>query len=345
MFQFYIRTAQSSLKSFIKHRAKFLHSYTLENIHSYGSLKMNCPLVSINVKCINPHEVPGGDKSFIRLEPTNTGFSLKNFSIEYEKKSSNILIKLKKEYEQLVPSDVFLFVEVPHIYDLDLEALQVNVAETEGDQLIIASEKDCHLGKIKSLNTDITSYGAITCKSLLGDGSINAVGHLSIKRLQSKGIDIKSGTVDISAVYCPNFKFQTSHGGIKIDNLHGCGEISADSGDVTIGTLDGDVEITTNSGQINVTIEQCGVANCSSYDGDIDIGLGDSLSAFIESRGKVVDVPEDLLVDGMKEHSSSGYQSFEGSYGDGKSSIQIKTENGHVTFSKKNWFSRFQLED
>lgn len=346
MFKFCILSSASNhIKRLIQHRFVSSHSLTLENIHCYGSLVLKCPQVSAHVKCINPHDVPDGDKAFIHVKSSADNFTLKNFSIHYQKDISCIQIKMEDGYEDNVPNDASLHIEVPHIYNLDIDALQINIAETEGEILKAISQMDCTFGKLKTLQTQVVSAHSILCQNLLGDGSLKAAHHVSIKKLQSKNIDLECESINISAAYCPDFKCRTTSGKINITNMHGSGTITSQSGSVIIGTLDGNLDIQTKSGNIDVVVENCVKTNLISTNGDIEIGLGDSVSAFIESKAQHIDVPEDLLVDGMKEHSSTGCQYFEGRYGDGLNSIVAHTQTGNVSFSKKNWFSKFQFNE
>lgn len=79
----------------------------------------------------------------------------------------------------------------------------------------------------------------------------------------------------------------------------------------------------------------------SSEEGNIEVGLGDSLFAFVDAKGCFIDVSIDLFMDGMKYESSTGFQSFEGKLGNADGAILVKSELGTVGLSRKNWFSMF----
>ena len=320
------------------------NSLTLEGIHCYGSLLIRCPSTPVHIKSINPHDVPDGNKSFISMKSSKDNFNLENFAIDYNKDDSLITIMAKNENRKFISDDI-LHVQVPHIYNIDIEALYINIEETEGDVLKLKSEYDCNLGKIKTHKTDIESNGSLSCEHFFGDGYLKILQDVSVKKIQSTNIVIDANSIDISAVYCPDFKCDTITGKINIENLHGIANISSKSGSISIGTLDGNLNVQTESGNVDITIERSKETSVISESGDINIGLGDNISAFIVAKGKHIDVPEDLLVDGMKEHSSTGNQSFEGRYGDGSSSIETTTNVGSIFFSRKNWFSKFQVID
>merc|ERR1712013_4566 len=321
---------------------------TLSNINTHGSLVMRCPSVNAQIRCINPHEVPNGDKSFLGLlTPEGSPHRLdlhSHFNIHYDKTTSVIHITLPEdELDGDVPC---IHIEVPHVYNLDIEAANVHVVETEGDEINVNARSDCILGKIKALRADIVCGGSLDCNNLYGDGKVEAGGSISMKKLQSKKIDVQAESIDISAAYCLDFTCNTDTYAIKIGDLHGVAQITTNSGDVTVGSLDGDLNVTTKRGNVDVTVEKCNHVNVSTVDGDIEIGVGDNLSAFLEASGAHIDVPEDLLTDGMKYHTSSGAQTFEGRLGAGfVGSIVSKTQHGTVSFARKSWFSKFQFAD
>ena len=77
-----------------------------------------------------------------------------------------------------------------------------------------------------------------------------------------------------------------------------------------------------------------------SNSGDIDTDIGENISSYIEAKGYAIDIPENLLKDDIKSKKSSRTQYFEGKLGDAKSNLNVQTNNGFVSLSKKNWFSK-----
>ena len=320
-------------------------SVTLDDVSCFGSLLIRCPSVSMSIKSINPHEVPNGDRAIVYLKNSDMDISA-YFSILYNQATSVLAINERK-LKDIDGNNISLCVQIPHNYNIDASAYDVDIKEIEGDELIVLSRSHCAFKKIKFLNNNITvSEGDLKCEAIQGNGHVSVHRDVNIGKIQTQNIFIESGRdINICDVYCETVQCKTTSGSINIKNLHGCSTVCTDSGSVMISSSVGNLDVSTTDGHINVNIENCDHAKIKSETGDVFIGLSDSVSAYIEAEASVIDIPEYLLFDGLKRHSSNGSQYFEGKCGDGKSEISVVTSSGEIKFSRKNWFSNFQLED
>ncbi|XP_066931765.1 protein FAM185A-like [Clytia hemisphaerica] len=325
---------------------------TFQNMNHFGSLKYACPKIPVVVQCINPHDVPNGDMAFIKMVDNKDGHEILDLELgKYAKAeycNQQNLLSVSQNLDVISDDrDFSIHIEIPHNYDIEIESEQVSVKETEGKMLKIKSTGNCTLGKIKSGTVDIDVAGDLECKSLLGNGLFILGGEAKFGKIQAKNlsIDNQNGSIDIKSCYCPQMKCTSFAGSIIIGDMHGSSDLNTQSGNISISTLAGSSNITTQQGDINVTVESCKHIFMESDQGNISIGLGDSLAAFLDAVGAYIDVPQDLLVDGMKREESTGIQYFEGKLGDSaENCINAKTLHGTVDFSRKNWFSKFNLD-
>lgn len=340
-FQRIVRRSYSSCKAI---------SSCLTQVNPFGTLVLNCPDVSTTIRPVNPFEVPDGNEARIKITPVDDdrnalpGGLNEYISIDYVGGDKSVLSLQQMDSVQNVAFS--LDVEIPHNYDINVTVLRLDLKETEGDTLIVSSEGDCTLGKIKSDNVNIeVRNGELSCKSLLGSGDIFARNGLKFTKIQSKHLNLEcESDIELSSVYCQQLKCFTSSGRVQLGDMHGYSDLQTDSGLISVSALDGDTNIQTTSGDVSATIEACRNVFVASEQGNINVGLSDHVSAFIEAEGSFVDVPEDLLIDGMKREASSGLHFFEGKLGNADSAILVKTQHGTVSFSRKNWFSRFNTD-
>ena len=317
----------------------------LENISHFGILRVRCPLININIKSIDPHDNPNGDKVYVELKDSKktAGIDMSEFiDVDYDNVSSVLSVT------QICTSmkDLVLNLDLPHHFDVDVEANKINIKETEGNVLKIKSTEDCTLGKIKSFNIDLNINGELTCKNLYGNGIISCKQNIRIGKLQTKDINIESvGSIDINDVYSPRMICESDEGNITFGNFHGSCKLSTNNGDINIGSSSGELTVNSNKGNISVILENFNKCLIHSNTGDIDVGIGENVSSYIEAKGNTIDIPETLLIDGIKGEGSDGTQYFEGKLGDARSNLNVQTNNGFVSFSKKNWFSKFELDD
>lgn len=322
---------------------------SLQNISPFGSIILNCPDVATTIQPINPFEAPDGNEAQFQIsscEQNLLPFNLKEYiDIEYNHKESVIFLQ-QKDLAKSYNGKLLLNVQIPHNYNLDVNALLIDVKETEGDTLKISSNGNCTLGKIKTDNVNISIHnGKLSCTNLFGSGKIFAKNGIHLLKIQSKYLDMYSkGDIELSSVYCPQLKCFTENGNINLGSLHGFSDLQTHSGSISISALDGNTNIQTVSGDVSATIESCNHVFITSEQGNISVGLSEAVSAFLEAEGMFIDVPQDLLVDGMKRESSAGVHYFEGKLGSGESAIQIKTQCGTVDFSRRNWFSKFDTD-
>lgn len=321
---------------------------TFQNLNHFGKLKCKCPSIPVIIKCIDPHEVPNGNMAFLRFQENksqkiiNDDDLITHVNTSYCENSNTLTIN---EKNMILDSNISLVLEIPHNYNIDVHALNVFVKETEGKTLNVVSSGSCKLGKIKSDTVEVTSHGTFDCKALLGNGILNLEQDGNLGKIQSKNLYIRSsGNLNISSCYCPQLKCLSDTGSITIRNLHGSSDIESVSGDVTISSLDGNTSIQTQSGDIDTTIDSCKHVFLQTQQGNINVGVSDSLSAFIDAIGSYIDVPQDLLIDGMKREESTGVQYFEGKLGSSvDNTISVKTIHGTFSISKRDWFSKFNI--
>ena len=323
---------------------------TFHNLNHFGKLKYECPNIPVIIKCIDPHKVPNGDVAFLRFLENESQKIIENdedlinqVNANYCESSNTLTVN---EQNVVLDNDISLVLEIPHNYNIDVHGLDVFVKETEGKSLNVVSSGSCKLGKIKSDNVEVTSHGIFDCKALLGNGILNLEQNGYLGKIQAKNLYIRSsGSLDISSCYCPQLKCSSDTGSITIGNLHGSSDIESVSGDVSVSSLDGNTSIQTQSGDIDTTIDSCKHVFLQSQQGNINIGVSDSLSAFIDVMGSYIDVPQDLLIDGMKREESTGVQYFEGKLGSSvDNTVSVKTIHGTVSISKRDWFSKFNID-
>ena len=345
-----------SKTSFIKKSLKitdlFLKRYltnqpndVLENISHFGILRVRCPLVNINIKSIDPHDNPNGDKVYVELNDSKKNKCIdmsRLIDVDYDHVSSVVSVTQLSSCIK----DLVLNLDLPHHFDIDVEANKINIKETEGNNLKIKSTEDCTLGKIKSFNIDLNISGELICKNLYGNGIISCKQDVRIGKLQTKDINIGSvGSIDIDDIYSPKMICNSDEGNITFGNFHGSCKLNTKNGDINIGSSSGELTANSAKGNISVVLEDFNECLIYSNSGDIDIGIGENVSSYIEAKGNTIDIPETLLIDGIKGEGSDRTQYFEGKLGDAKSNLNIRTNNGFVSLSKKNWFSKFELDD
>ena len=341
---------QHSLRNSIKLRKQLYRTLvTFQNLNHFGQLKCECPNIPVIIQCIDPHEVPNGNMAFVKF--------LENKTLKIIDNDKDLTTLVDTNYcqsshtltvveQSAIGNDISLVIEIPHNYNIDAQALNIFVKETEGKELKLVSNESCKLGKIKSDFIEVTSPGTFECKVLLANGFLNLGHNGNLGKIQAKHLSINSsGNLEISSCYCPHLKCSSDSGSITIGSLHGSSNIETVSGNVSVSSLDGNTSIHTQSGDIDVTLDSCKHVFLQTQQGNINVGISDSLSAFVDAIGGYIDVPQDLLVDGMKREESTGVQYFERKLGSSvDNTISAKTIHGTVSFSKKNWFSKFNMD-
>ena len=321
-----------------------------QNLNHFGLLQYDCPKIPAIIQSVNPHNVPNGDIAFIDLIDNESQERLHQdihaFLHTSYCRDSNIL-SISEKNDILPSGNASLLIQIPHNYDIHAETCNIFVKESEGSKLKITTEGDCKLGKIRSRNIDIFSKGALDCKSILGNGYCYVGENATFGKIQSNHFKIETGNgnLDISSCYCPQLQCQSENGSIKIGDLHGSSDLKTASGSLSVSALAGSSNIQTQSGNIDIAVDTCGYVFIESEQGNISVGLSDSVSAYIESSGAFIDVPQDLLIDGMKSEMSTGVQHFDGKLGSSTdNAITAKSLHGCIDFSRKSWFSKFNVE-
>ena len=322
-------------------------------INRFGKLEITCPNTVATIQPIDPFEIPDGNEAVVEItsneETVDTTNDLrKHINVYYDENESTVFITEHPAHAFENNDGVrTLRIEIPHNYDIFANVRSLDLKETEGNTLKVITESDCSLGKIKSDVVDLqVNNGKLTCQSLFGNGRLAVSGGIEITKLQSKHCDLYSdGGICISGVYCNQMTCRSQSGTIQFGSLHGRSNLRSESGSVSISALAGDTDIQTSSGDVSLTIDSCENCFVSSDQGNVDIGLSESVSAFLEGEGCYIDVEEDLLFDGMKRESSDGRISFEGKLGNGDNSVQARSIHGSISFTRKNWFSKFNNAD
>jgi len=324
---------------------------TFQNLNHFGLLQYNCPKISAIIQSVNPHNVPNGDMAFIDLIDNESQQILQHHDIHtfldasYCSKSN--ILSISENEQKLSSLNTSLLIQIPHNYDIHAITSNIFVKESEGTELKIITDGNCKLGKISSQNIDIVCKGTLDCKSLLGNGSCSIRHNATFGKIQSNHliIETRDGNLDVSSCYCPQLQCQSENGSIKIGDLHGSSDLKTTSGSLSVSALAGSSNVQTQSGNVDITVDSCGYVFIESEQGNISVGLSDSVSAYIESTGTFVDVPQDLLVDGMKREMSTGVQHFDGKLGSSSdNAITAKSLHGCIDFSRKSWFSKFNVE-
>ena len=341
----FIKKSLNITQLLIKRYITSQHNVVLENISHFGILRVRCPLLNINIKSIDPHDNPNGDKVYVELKDLKktAGINISQvLDVDYDNVSSVLSVT------QICTSikDLVLNLDLPHHFDIDVEANKINIKETEGNILKIKSNEDCTFGKIKSFNIDLNISGELRCRNLYGNGNISCKQNIRIGKLQTKNMNIESvGYIDINDIYSTKMTCKSDEGNINFGNFHGSCKLNTNNGDINIGSSSGELTVNSAKGNISVILEYFNECLIHSNSGDIDIGIGENVSSYIEAKGNAIDIPETLLIDGIKGEESNGTQYFEGKLGDAKSNLNVQTNNGFVSLSKKNWFSKFELDN
>jgi len=320
------------------------NSIKLENINHFGLLSVHCSKYNAFIKSIDVHSVPNGDKAFITLINNSISSDINTLlEVTYDKESSELNITSKND---LHVDGIEFEVQVPHNFDIDVLAKNVNIKETEGHCLKVQASENCNLGKIKSFEIELDIKGNLKCKNLYGSGVVNTKGTVDIGKIQTKDIQIttKDQDIQISDIYSNNISCKTVNGNIKLGNLHGNCQVDTFSGDISIDSSTGDLNVNSENGNVKISLESFNNCEIKTITGDIDVGFSTLISTCIEAQAKSFDIPETLVIDGMKRESGNTHY-FEGKLGDGKSEMKILTEDGNISLSRKNWFSKFEMLD
>lgn len=322
---------------------------TFHNINHFGWLKCDCPNVPVVIQCIDAFKIPNGNMAFMKFIESETQTIIDDDEdlvnlVDADFCQDNNTLTIKEQGS--IGEGISLLLEIPHNYNIDAKVANVFVRETEGKELKLISHESCKLGKIKSDFVQVISSGEFECKSLLGNGSLDLGRSSKLGKIQANHLDINTtGTLDISSCYCPQLKCSSTSGSINIGSLHGSSEIESLSGNVSILALDGSTRVQTESADISTTIESCKHVFLQTIQGNVSVGISDSVSAFIDASGSYIDVAQNLLTDGMKREESTGIQYFEGKLGSSVgNTVSVKTIHGTVSFERKDWFSKFNME-
>ena len=303
-------------------------------------MRVCCPLLNINIKSIDPHDNPNGDKVYVELKDSKktAGINiLQLLDVDYANVSSVLSVT------QICTSikDLVLNLDLPHHFDIDVEANKINIKETEGNILKIKWNQDCTFGKIKSFNIDLNISGELKFKHLYGNGIIRCKQKIKIGKLQTKDINIESvGYIDFNDIYSTKMTCKSHEGNINFGNFHGSCKLNTNNSDINIGSSSGELTVISAKGNISVILVDFNKCFIDSNSGDIDISIGENISSYIEAKWNAINIPETLLIDDIKSEKSNGTQYFEGKLGDAKSNLNVQTNNGFVSLSKKNWFSK-----
>ena len=152
--------------------------------------------------------------------------------------------------------DLLLNLDLPHRFDIDVEANKINIKETEGNILKIKWNQDCTFGKIKSFNIDLYISGELKFKHLYGKGIIRCKQKIKIGKLQTKDINIESvGYIDFNDIYSTKMTCKSHEGNINFGNFHGSCKLNTNNGDINIGSSSGDLTVISAKGNISIILE------------------------------------------------------------------------------------------
>ena len=328
----------------IKHWLPLTSSYFLrsvsstimyDNINKFGSLLVKCPSASANICAIDPQDFPSGGQAIVSVSDVSAWESIK---VDYDKELCQLKVEENGAFDY---KSAVITIQIPHNYNISANAHSLFVSESESKNLYLFSAQDCTLGKIKSLNTHVVCHGNFNCKSMLSNANVQSKGSVIIGKIQAQEVFIlASDDIQVDSIYCASSKICSTSGSVSIKNAHGILDVATKSGFISIRSLDGDLRATTTSGNIDALIEICNQrVNINSTSGNIKVGLSDKVSASIEADGATVDVDEEVLFDGLKQHISNEQEKFEGKVGNGKSEILVFSKTGIISFSKQSWFS------
>ena len=216
---------------------------------------VRCPLLNINIKSIDPHYNPNGDKVYVELKDSKKTASiniLQLLHVDYANVSSVLSVTQICTFIK----DLLLNLDLPHRFDIDVEANKINIKETEGNILKIKWNQDCTLGKIKSFNIDLNISGEPKFKHLYGKGIIRCKQNIKIGKLQIKDINIESaGSIDINDIYSTKMTCKSHEGNINFGNFHGSCKLNTNNGDINIGSSSGDLTVISAKGNISIILE------------------------------------------------------------------------------------------
>ena len=219
-------------------------------------MRVRCPLLNINIKSIDSHDNPNGDKIYVELKDSKktAGINiLQLLDVDYADDVSSVL-----SVTQICTSlkDLVLNLDLPHHFDIDAEANKINIKETEGNILKIKWNQDCTFGKIKSFNIDLNISGELKFKHLYGNGIIRCKQNIKIGKLQTKDISIESvGYIDINDIYSTKMTYKSHEGNINFGNFHGYCKLNTNNSDINIGSSLGELTVISAKGNISVILE------------------------------------------------------------------------------------------
>ncbi|OQV14556.1 putative Protein FAM185A [Hypsibius exemplaris] len=249
-------------------------------------------------------------------------------------------------------------VRVPNQMSLDISAsgdADVKVSSLEPAQCHISSDySSVHLHKVKTGKATIfANNGSVEVTgSLIGNISIKTgvAGFVRADRLQGSQIKIDTfrGPIDCQSIYGESVQLSSREGAISTKNLHGDVKIWTTGGDVNIGSLEGNLELSTGRGSSTINVANSQTIKIHAMDGDVSLGLADSIKAQI-----MLESPNPISAEDVKlkvEHPGSaepGPLRLMGVLNDATpldtASVEVVTTKGSIALHATSWLSSLKL--
>ncbi|CAF1018957.1 unnamed protein product [Adineta ricciae] len=179
-----------------------------------------------------------------------------------------------------------------------------------------------------------TKRGECTLKNVVTVLFTEREGSIRASKLQGPFVRLKVENSDIrvKSTYSEHFLIQGQHGKFRLGSLHGHGIVDLNSGSIRIGAVDGDVSLQCEKGDMDVFFSATGSSTIRAQNGDVRLGIIDTVSVRLNLVGKRVQVDEDAEHFHMETTKKAGIVQVQGYITDQSSgsSIDVTASKGTI---------------
>ncbi|CAF0998042.1 unnamed protein product [Adineta ricciae] len=337
------------------------------NIPNQGRLEVRCPF-NLYVTPLHQKDFPRLDRAFFTIYG-DSGFQFskdvwkKLFQFSAIFNPSDRTLRVMGHFTQLGEKELSeqahtleVYCQIPPHYEIDVNCSDnnnVNIEYLQSPRVNIQTKRgECTLKNVVADSIVVHSQsGNINCSgSLHGtiDLSTEREGSIRASKLQGPFVRLKVENSDIrvKSIYSEHFLIQGQHGKFRLGSLHGHGIVDLNSGSIRIGAVDGDVSLQCEKGNMDVFFSATDSSTIRAQNGDVRLGIIDTVSVRLNLVGKRVQIDEDAEHFHMETTKKAGIVQVQGYITDQSSgsSIDVTASKGTIELNVRDFFSTLKLD-